>query len=183
MPSNVKKIPTLPATPALPHNPIYLGIGGNLPMAGYDSVVDGCVAALTQLAALPEVRLHHISAWYRTAPVPLSDQPYYSNAVAHIGSTFSPEALLAAIHALEAKFGRTRREANAPRPLDIDIIDFAGMIRTSPPPILPHPRMASRKFVLTPLAELAPNWQHPATKQTIAELLADLPIAQKIKRI
>jgi 2-amino-4-hydroxy-6-hydroxymethyldihydropteridine diphosphokinase len=84
--------------------------------------------------------------------------------------------LLAHLHALEARFGRQRRAANAPRPLDLDILDYDG--RVSAPrdvPILPHPRLTGRAFVLLPLLEIAPDWRHPATGTPIALLIAGLP--------
>ena len=82
----------------------------------------------------------------------------------------SPESLLERLHAIEMSFGRQRQQMNAPRPLDLDLLDYDGLIQDGPP-ILPHPRMASRAFVLIPLADIAPNWTHPVTRQALPELL------------
>ena len=175
------------------HDPVYLGIGGNLLLAGFESVKAGCLAGLGRLAELPEIRLVAVSPWYSTAPV-LRDansrqaqhaqQNWYSNAVAHISTRLTPEALLAAIHRVEGEFGRVRGPdtQDAPRGLDMDIIDFAGLVREIPPPILPHPRMAGRGFVLAPLADLNPHWRHPITGRGVSDLLAEVSPAQKYQR-
>jgi 2-amino-4-hydroxy-6-hydroxymethyldihydropteridine diphosphokinase len=87
----------------------------------------------------------------------------------------TPETLLAATQAIEQRFGRTRAGPNAPRTLDVDIIDINGIIRATPDPILPHPRAHLRGFVLRPLLDVAPGWRHPTLRQSVATLLADLP--------
>ena len=124
-----------------------------------------------------QVRALRVSPWYRTAPIPASDQPWYVNAVAEVATDLSADALLAELHAVEAAFGRTRPVPNAARPIDLDILDFHGEIAPGGPgrATLPHPRMTGRAFVLQPLADLAPFWQHPATGQPIQALLKALP--------
>ena len=117
-----------------------------------------------------------MSPWYRTAPVPASDQPWYVNAVAEVASELPADALLAELHAVEAAFGRARTVPNAARPIDLDLLDFHGEIAAGGPgrATLPHPRMTDRAFVLRPLADLAPDWRHPGRPaQPIEELLAD----------
>lgn len=123
------------------------------------------------------VQVLRVSPWYRTAPVPASDQPWYENAVAEVATGLSADALLAEMHAVEAAFGRARTVPNAARPIDLDILDFHGQIAPGGPgrATLPHPRMADRAFVLRPLADLAPGWRHPVTGKPIAALLAALP--------
>jgi 2-amino-4-hydroxy-6-hydroxymethyldihydropteridine diphosphokinase len=86
-----------------------------------------------------------------------------------------PAALLAALHALEAAAGRERRSPNAPRTLDLDLIDLHGLLRDAPDPVLPHPRAHLRGFVLLPLAEVAPGWRHPRLGATVEALIAALP--------
>jgi 2-amino-4-hydroxy-6-hydroxymethyldihydropteridine diphosphokinase len=122
------------------------------------------------VAVIARSRLYRSPAW------PDPSDPEFVNAVARVETNLDPAALLARLHALEASFGRVRREVNAPRTLDLDLIDYDG--RISAPgavPIVPHPRMDKRAFVLLPLADVAPNWRHPASGRAIAELIAALP--------
>jgi 2-amino-4-hydroxy-6-hydroxymethyldihydropteridine diphosphokinase len=124
---------------------------------------------------LPGVRRVSLSRLWDSAPVPVSDQPRFVNAVLRAEGTPDPAALLAALHGIEARFGRVRGEQNAARTLDLDLLDLNGLVRASPPPILPHPRLHLRAFVLAPLAEVAPGWRHPVTGETVEALLAALP--------
>jgi 2-amino-4-hydroxy-6-hydroxymethyldihydropteridine diphosphokinase len=109
--------------------------------------------------------------------VPASDQPWYQNAVIEVGTDRGPDKLLATLHEVEEAFGRVRSVANAARMIDLDLLDFCGEIAPESPgrATLPHPRLASRGFVLRPLADLAPGWRHPVTGEPIQALLAALP--------
>ena len=139
-----------------------------------------CQRAAASLHGLCGLRLRAVSAWYRTAPVPAplppSKQPDYVNGVVALTGAVAPQALLAALQALEAASGRVRGEANAARTLDLDIIDIDGLIRAAPDPVLPHPRMHLRAFVLRPLLDVATAWTHPVLQQTASALLATLPL-------
>jgi len=110
------------------------------------------------LAAFPDagIRVLACSPWYRSAPVPPSDQPWFVNGVARVAFAEGDAAmLLARLHAIEAAFGRRRDGTrNAARPLDLDLLDMDGMVREAAP-ILPHPRMTERAFVLVPRR---PTW-------------------------
>lgn len=130
-------------------------------------------------------RLERLSPWYRSAPVPASDQPWYVNAVAEISTDLSSDDLLAQMHVVEEAFGRVRSVTNAPRLIDLDLLDFRGEIAAGGPgkAILPHPRLAERAFVLRPLADLAPDWRHPLTGIPISALVAALPANQVIERL
>ena len=110
-----------------------------------------------------------------TAPDPPSDQPDYVNGVARMAGEAMPDVLLAHLQALEARSGRRRAEPDAARPLDLDIIAMGDLLRPAPDPILPHPRAHLRRFVLTPLADVAPGWVHPVLGRSVEELLAGLP--------
>jgi 2-amino-4-hydroxy-6-hydroxymethyldihydropteridine diphosphokinase len=123
------------------------------------------------------VQVLRVSPWYHTAPVPASDQPWYQNAVIEVGTTLGPDKLLATLHEVEEAFGRVRSVANAARMIDLDLLDFRGEIAPEAPgrATLPHPRLATRGFVLRPLADLAPDWRHPVTGEPIQALLAALP--------
>ncbi|HSI00533.1 MAG TPA: 2-amino-4-hydroxy-6-hydroxymethyldihydropteridine diphosphokinase [Reyranella sp.] len=166
------------------YHPIFIGLGANLPHERYGSPRQTLEAALAELGRRG-VRTMRVSPWYRTAPIPASDQPWYENAVAEVASGLSADALLAELHDVEAAFGRARTVANAARPIDLDLLDFHGEISPGGKgrATLPHPRMAGRAFVLMPLADLAPNWRHPVTGRPIAELLAALPADQVAERI
>lgn len=158
---------------------IYLGIGANLTPEGFSSPREGCLAAVESLAE-DGIGIVAISPWYKTAPVPISDQPWYQNAVVRIETALSPENLLAVLHDREARFGRVRTSRNEARVLDIDIVDYDGLVRDGNLN-LPHPRMHQRGFVLRPLADLAPDWRHPVLKVSITELLARLDPSEVIE--
>jgi 2-amino-4-hydroxy-6-hydroxymethyldihydropteridine diphosphokinase len=140
-----------------------------------ESPLEACRAAVIALGAMPGLRLVGVSRWYETEPVPPSGQPPYVNGIAHLRGGIAPEALLAALHVIEAGAGRTRGEANAARTLDLDIIAMDDLVRAAPDPVLPHPRAHLRAFVLAPLADVLPGWVHPVLGQTARALLADLP--------
>jgi 2-amino-4-hydroxy-6-hydroxymethyldihydropteridine diphosphokinase len=115
------------------------------------------------------------SRLYRSIAWPDPADPEFINAAARIETDLPPAALLARLHAVEAEFGRVRRQVNAPRPLDLDIVDYDGLVSApGETPILPHPRLADRAFVLLPLFDIAPDWRHPATGTAIADLIAAL---------
>ena len=155
---------------------ILVAIGANLPGPDGAAPLQTCVEAARALAELPELKLHTKSRRYETEPVPRSDQPNYINGVARLqrisGAAIGPEALLASLQAIEARFGRRRGEPNAARTLDLDLIDLDGLVRAEPDPILPHPRTHQRAFVLLPLLDVAPDWVHPALGRTGRDLLA-----------
>lgn len=156
--------------------PIFIGAGANLPHPDHGSPRETLEAALGELGRRGVTVLRR-SPWYRTAPVPASDQPWYVNVVAEVATDLSPDALLATLHAVEGLFGRVRSVPNAPRRIDLDLLDFRGEIASAGPgrATLPHPRMAGRAFVLRPLADLAPDWRHPVTGAPIQTLLAAIP--------
>jgi 2-amino-4-hydroxy-6-hydroxymethyldihydropteridine diphosphokinase len=151
---------------------IFLGIGANLTPDGFDTPMDGCLAAINSLTE-DDIRIVAISPWYKSAPVPISDQPWYYNAVTEIATPLPPEVLIGILHDREARFGRVRTERNAARVLDIDIVDFKGMFLDGNL-VLPHPRMHLRAFVLRPLRDLAPDWIHPVSGASLDTLLDDV---------
>jgi 2-amino-4-hydroxy-6-hydroxymethyldihydropteridine diphosphokinase len=163
---------------------MYIGLGGNLPHPRYGTPKATLQAALTALAGRG-IEVRRVSPWYRTAPVPAADQPWYFNAVAELSTDLSADRLLAELHAVEAEFGRVRSVANAPRLIDLDLLDYRGEISPGGPgkATLPHPRLAKRAFVLRPLADLAPHWRHPGTGTSIAALVAALPGDQITERL
>ena len=151
--------------------PAYIGIGANLPDASGRDALGTCRWAAAQLAGLPGLRLAGLSRWFRTRPVPASDQPDYVNGVAQLMGTADPAALLQLLQAIEARAGRVRTVPNAARTLDLDIVAMGSLVRHAPDPVVPHPRMHERAFVLAPLCDLVPGWRHPGSGLTAAELL------------
>jgi 2-amino-4-hydroxy-6-hydroxymethyldihydropteridine diphosphokinase len=165
-------------------SPVYIALGANLDHPTWGPPRRALEAALAELAGRG-VAVRRVSSWYRTAPVPASDQPWYVNAVAEVATDLSPDRLLALLHEVEEAFGRVRTVPNAPRMIDLDLLDFRGEIAAGGPgkATLPHPRMEGRAFVIRPLADLAPGWRHPRTGTSIQALLAALPPDQQIERL
>jgi len=153
---------------------ILVAIGANLPGPWGEQPVDTCRRAATELDRLPGLRVAAVSRWYRSAPVPRSDQPDYANGVVHLSGSADPADLLARLHGIEAAAGRVRGAPNAARTLDLDIIDIDGLVRDAPDPRLPHPRAHERAFVLLPVQDVAPGWIEPRSGCRVAVLLAKL---------
>ncbi|WP_368417005.1 2-amino-4-hydroxy-6-hydroxymethyldihydropteridine diphosphokinase [Falsiroseomonas sp.] len=160
---------------------ILVAIGANLPGPDGAPARETCRRAAAALDALPGFRLRALSRWFATAPVPPTPGvPDYINGVALLAPRLGaaepqPAGLLAALQGIEAAFGRVRPYPNAPRTLDLDLLDLGGLVRQGPDPVLPHPRMQARGFVLAPLCDIAPGWVHPVLGLTAAGLLAGLP--------
>ena len=130
-------------------------------------------AALAQIAQIPHTQLLKTSSLYQTAPVGYANQPDFINAVCMVETTLSGVDLLQTLQQIEQQFGRERHFRNAPRTLDLDIIDYAQQSSDDALLTLPHPRAHQRSFVMMPLAEIAPDYrigQHG----TAAELSARL---------
>lgn len=143
--------------------PIYIGLGGNLE-SEFGSPQETLGRAVS---ILPEygMSLSALSGWYRSAPVPPSDQPHFTNAVARIESKMAASETLESLLEIERRFGRSRKMKWEPRTIDLDLLDYEGTVatyrRSHLELRLPHVRMHSRAFVLMPLLELDPAWVHP----------------------
>lgn len=131
--------------------------------------------ALDALTAHPQIRVEKVSSFYITEPVGYTDQPDFVNAVCLVSTTLSGMELLDTLNGIEADFGRERTFRNAPRTLDLDIIDYAGEISEHPRLTLPHPRAHERSFVMRPLAEIAPDYSlgMHGTAAELAEILGN----------
>lgn len=136
-------------------------------------------AALEALAEKGDVEVTACSRIYRSPAWPDPRDPEFRNAVAEVRTQLSPQALLMRLHSIEERFGRRRGKANAPRPLDLDLLDCDGRLIDQNGLVLPHPRLDRRAFVLLPLQELAPTWRHPRSGLGVLELIAALPQSLK----
>ena len=165
---------------------ILIALGANLPTARFGAPTQGLDAALV---ALDDARLRVAtrSRWYRSAPLPPADGPWFVNGVIRVETTLSPVALMARLLEVEAEFGRRRGVDGAARPLDLDLLDYRGRIlrrdgdRDGPALVLPHPRLAERAFVLAPLLEVAPDWRHPESGAPATALLAAVVATQVVE--
>jgi 2-amino-4-hydroxy-6-hydroxymethyldihydropteridine diphosphokinase len=159
-----------------------VAIGANIPHADGSGPIETCRWAVGRLAAIPGMRVVAVSSWWESAPIPPDPaSPPFVNGVARLEGGTTPAALLAALHAIEDQAGRARPYPNAPRVLDLDLIDLGGRVQAAAP-ILPHPRAHLRAFVLRPLAEVAPGWVHPVLGCPVAELLPGVS-GQAIRRL
>ncbi len=165
------------------HDVAYVGLGANTASAW--GPPQATLTAALEAISERGLTLVGRSRWYRSAPVPRSDQPWFVNAVAAVVADRAPLALLELLFAIERRFGRVRGERWAPRSIDLDLLAVGGMVvaaaDTDGRLILPHPRLHERAFVLAPLVEIAPGWQHPVLKRDAATLLAALPPAARIE--
>jgi 2-amino-4-hydroxy-6-hydroxymethyldihydropteridine diphosphokinase len=154
---------------------ILIALGANVPSpAGQPA--NTLLAALRELAR-QGITIEKHSGFYRNPAWPDPRDPPFINAVARVQTELSPEVLLTLLHEIETQFGRTRHVPNAPRTLDLDLLDYNGVIQSGPPS-LPHPRMQDRAFVLVPLRDVAPGWRHPVNGLGLEELLAALPLSE-----
>ena len=124
-----------------------------------------------------------MSSFYRTEPVGFADQRDFWNAAVEIAWPGTPGELLAAIRRVEQRVGRAPTFVNGPREIDVDILDIGGKRRDHADPILPHPRLADRRFALAPLAEIRSDWVDPRSGVGIAEMLGRLPSRPRVTRI
>ena len=154
---------------------IVIALGANLPSsAGAPAAtLKAALTVLSGCGAPPRA----ISRFYHTPAWPNPADPPFVNAAALLATRIETRELLSVLHAVESSFGRVRtpdpRHKYAPRTLDLDLIDYDGLVEDGPPK-LPHPRLGDRAFVLVPLRDVAPFWRHPVTGRDIGDLIADL---------
>lgn len=161
---------------------ILISIGSNLPAAPAETPLETAIAGLEALP-MRKITVVAQSGWFLSEPVPPSDQPWYVNGVAVLAASLPAPALLDELLAVEARFGRVRGEPNAPRTLDLDLLDYDSQLCHTQRLTLPHPRLHHRRFVLEPLCEVAPAWRHPRLGLSATQLLEALPPGQPVRRL
>jgi 2-amino-4-hydroxy-6-hydroxymethyldihydropteridine diphosphokinase len=155
---------------------VYLSLGSNLGDRGRN-----LRQAIRALAALGQVKA--VSAFYETEPVDFADQGWFLNCAVAIETVVGPERMMAELLRMEQKMGRERIQSKGPRTIDIDILMFGQRVVDSPELKIPHPAMHRRRFVLAPLADIAPEARHPVMKRTVRELLAELAEGQMVRKV
>ena len=162
---------------------IFIGVGSNLAAKSFHSPLDTINAALGVFHEFG-IGIEDVSPWYKSSPVPISNQPWFVNGVLRISTEHNPENTLQSLHRIEKKFERERSKLNAARTLDLDLLDFNGSItETSSSIKLPHPRMEERAFVLLPLRDICSSWTSPSTGLSIEKLIGQLPEEQVCEKL
>jgi 2-amino-4-hydroxy-6-hydroxymethyldihydropteridine diphosphokinase len=158
------------------HKLVYLSLGSNLGDRGAN-----LNTALSRLPALGQ--LVAVSSFYETEPVELMDQPWFLNCAVKLDTEKMPRQLLSGILGLEREMGRQRGQKKGPRLIDVDILLFGTSIVETQGLTIPHPALHQRRFVLEPLAEIAPEVRHPVFKRTVRELRDALPPGQAVRKL
>jgi len=148
----------------------YIGVGSNL-----GDKRRHCIEALERMGQIPGCKLRGSSDWYLTKPVGVEGHDWYVNGVVSLATGLSARQLLKQLQGIEESMGRTRKERWEPRVIDLDILTFGQEIVFEEDLQVPHPLMHLRKFVLVPMAQLAPDLIHPSLGATMAALLRRLP--------
>ena len=154
----------------MPHT-VYLGLGSNI------GDREANLLAATDRLSLEGVRVVRTSRLYETEPLDYAAQPWFLNLVVEGETGLLPRQLLRHMQRIERTLGRVRAIPKGPRTIDIDILLYGSALVRTPELEIPHPRMAERRFVLAPLADLAPDLRHPRTGRTVREMLDAAPPA------
>lgn len=154
----------------------YLSLGSNI--GDREGNLREAIRCLKELGAVTAV-----SSFYETEPVDFVDQAWFLNCAVALETSTNPERLIDELVRIEQRMGRLRLQNKGPRIIDIDILLFGDRVVDTPGLKIPHPAMHQRRFVLEPLAEIAPQLQHPALGNTIGELLSALPRGPAVGRI
>ena len=162
---------------AVPAHTVYLSVGSNL--LDREKNLRGAITALEQAGA----RIKKVSSLYETEPVDYLEQPWFLNCVVEAETELEPQLLLKALQTIENNMGRQKLIPKGPRLIDIDILLYGDDTVDTPELHIPHPRMLSRRFVLEPLAEIAPGLRHPSWSGAARDLLAHVADRSEVRRI
>jgi 2-amino-4-hydroxy-6-hydroxymethyldihydropteridine diphosphokinase len=155
---------------------VYLSLGSNL--GDRQAHLKLAIEKLRQLGAVPAV-----SSFYETEPVEMQQQGWFLNCVVKLETEAMPRQLLRRVLDIEQSMGRKRTQAKGPRNIDIDILLFGSSVVEAKGLTIPHPAMHERRFVLEPLAEIAPEVRHPVLKKTAREMRDALPPGPTVRKL
>jgi 2-amino-4-hydroxy-6-hydroxymethyldihydropteridine diphosphokinase len=155
---------------------IYLSLGSNL--GDREANLRGAIEELRGQG----IAVRRVSSFYETEPADVPDQPWFLNCVVEVETDQTPLDLLHALQAIEQRLGRVRTIPRGPRTVDLDILFFGVSVIDTPELTIPHPRLDARRFVLEPLAEIAPELRHPVTGRSVAEMLAGLQDGLRVRK-
>jgi len=156
----------------------YIGIGSNLGTPGKN-----CVEAIEKISINNDIKIVSKSSFYQTAPIGHINQDWFINLVIKIDTQLNPNELMSFLLNIESEMGRIRKEKWGPRLIDLDLLFYDNLILNQKEITLPHPEIQNRKFVLTPLNEIAENLTHPILKRTIKFLLQELSDDAEVKKL
>jgi 2-amino-4-hydroxy-6-hydroxymethyldihydropteridine diphosphokinase len=154
----------------------YLSLGSNV--GDRETQLQEALHRLNELGHVASV-----SSYYETEPIEFTQQPWFLNCALTLETNKTPEDLMKSILRIEQEMGRRRLQKKGPRSIDIDILLFGEIVVNDAELTIPHPAMQERRFVLEPLAEIAPEVRHPVFKRSIRELRDALPPGQTVRRI
>jgi 2-amino-4-hydroxy-6-hydroxymethyldihydropteridine diphosphokinase len=157
-------------------NLAYLSLGSNV--GDREGHLRNAIARLEACG-----RIMAVSSFYETEPVEFTDQAWFLNCAIALETEKKTQQLMAALLEIEQEMGRQRTQKKGPRTIDIDILLFGDTVLSSPELTIPHPAMHQRRFVLEPLAEIAPEARHPVFQRTVRELRDTLPPGQEVRRL
>jgi 2-amino-4-hydroxy-6-hydroxymethyldihydropteridine diphosphokinase len=161
-------------------NTIYIALGSNIGDRELNLLL-----AVAEIAKIPDSRVTALSSFYDSEPVGMVATAHFLNAVLRMESSLTPEVLLAELMRIESEiFQRTRRGGVASRRMDLDILFYGSALIDRPPAlVIPHPRLHDRRFVLAPLAEIAPEFMHPLLQKTVSTLLGELEDSSQVIKV
>lgn len=160
---------------------VYIGFGSNL-----GDRLDFCDRAMTLLSLLPATQVTAVSSLYETEPINDAGDPgsgWFLNGVVQLETEVNPQSLLEVCCEVERALGRNQKRRDGPRTLDLDILFYGTRIINDPGLVIPHPRLHLRRFVLTPMVELDPDWHHPVLQRTVKDILEQLSDHAQVRRL
>lgn len=160
---------------------VFIGFGSNV-----GNRQDFCDRAVTLLSLLPHSEVVGISPLYETQPVLDHAHPgeeWFLNGAIQLHTDVTPNSLIMVCREIERSLGRDENDRKGPRTLDLDLLFYGQRIIDEPDLVVPHPRLHQRRFVLAPLADLDPAWEHPVLHRTVAALLTELTDTSVVRRL